>query len=203
VQLLPPPDESHGETPAEPLGAEHGLPATAVLAQSVEEARRRFGLSLWLCALIIVADQITKALIRASLAPFESRVIIPGVLDFIHVRNAGVAFGILNDSPMNEQLKAALTTALAGLALVGIAFYARHVHHHEKLARIGLSLILGGAVGNLIDRLRLGYVLDYVDIYWRSWHFWAFNIADASITIGAVLVFIDLLLVTRHAPHPV
>ena len=67
----------------------------------------------------------------------------------------------------------------------------------------GLSLILGGAVGNLIDRLRQGYVVDFVDVYWRGWHFWAFNVADASITIGAMLVFLDLLLVTRHASHSV
>ena len=168
-----------------------------------EDTRRRFGLSLWLCGVVIVADQITKALVRASLAPFESRTIIPDLLDFIHVQNRGVAFGILNDVSMPQGVKAVLTTALAGLALVGIAFYARHVHHHEKLARLGLSLILGGAVGNLIDRLRMGYVLDYVDVYWRGWHFWAFNIADASITIGAIFVFLDLLLVNRHAPNSV
>ena len=72
-----------------------------------------------------------------------------------------------------------------------------------RTARVGLSLILGGALGNLIDRFHAGYVLDFVDVYWRGWHFWAFNVADASITIGAVLVFVDLLLVRRHVPHPV
>lgn len=71
------------------------------------------------------------------------------------------------------------------------------------MARIGLSLILGGAVGNLIDRLRVGYVDDFVDVYFRGWHFWAFNVADASITIGAILVFLDLLLVARHASDSV
>lgn len=170
---------------------------------TTEEVRRRFGLSLWLCGTVIAADQITKALVRATLSPLESRTIVPDLVDFIHVQNRGVAFGILNDVNMNHGVKAVLTTALAALALVGIAFYARHVHHHEKLARLGLSLILGGAIGNLLDRVRVGYVLDYVDVYWRGWHFWAFNIADASITIGAILVFLDLLLVTRHAPNPV
>jgi signal peptidase II len=87
--------------------------------------------------------------------------------------------------------------------LLGIVFYARMVHQHERLARWGLSMILGGALGNLLDRIRVGYVLDYVDVSWRGWHFWAFNVADASITIGAILVFLDLLLVTRHAPHSV
>jgi signal peptidase II len=165
--------------------------------------RARTGLSWWLSAAVIAADQIAKGIVHATLAPFDSVTIIPGLLDFIHVQNSGVAFGILNDAAMNHQLKSILTTALAALALIGIGFYARHVHRHEKLARIGLALILGGAIGNLIDRLRVGYVLDYVDVYWRGWHFWAFNIADASITIGAALVFADLLLVTRHASHPV
>jgi signal peptidase II len=68
---------------------------------------------------------------------------------------------------------------------------------------VGLSLILGGALGNLIDRLHAGYVIDFVDVYWRGWHFWAFNVADASITIGALFVFIELLVVKRHASHTV
>jgi len=66
-----------------------------------------------------------------------------------------------------------------------------------------LSFILGGAVGNLADRLRQGFVVDFVDVYWRDWHFWAFNVADACISIGAVLVFVDLLLVKPHASHSV
>ena len=74
----------------------------------------------------------------------------------------------------------------------------------ERLARIGLSLILGGAIGNLADRVRQSYVIDFMDVYFRGWHFWAFNVADACITIGAILVFIDLLFVTRHhASHTV
>jgi signal peptidase II len=174
-----------------------------VLAGAEPALRPRAGVILWLCALVIAADQAAKAIIQATLAPFESWTVLPGLLDIIHVRNTGVAFGFLNESTMDEGLKVILTTTLAALALVGIAFYARHVPPHEKLARIGLSLILGGAVGNLIDRLRLGYVVDYVDVYWEGWHFWAFNIADASITIGAVFVFLELLLVSRHASHPV
>jgi signal peptidase II len=197
---LPPlPEFSSNDAPPQPAAFPAGADGSAP-EQSTAETRHP-GLAWWLCGLVIAADQLTKALVRATLAPFESRTIIPGLLDFIHVQNAGVAFGILNDSDIGHRLKAAMTTALAALALLGIGFYARQVGHHEKLARIGLSLILGGAVGNLLDRLRVGYVLDYVDVYWHGWHFWAFNVADASISIGAVLVFLDLLLVTRHASH--
>lgn len=175
--------------PAPPLP-----PAQAAPARSL----RMF----WVVSLgIVIADQITKAIVRSTLAPNASVSVIPGFIDLIHVHNSGVAFGFLND--LDLPFKGLVTTALAAVALFGIAFYARHVRHDERYARLGLSMILGGAIGNLIDRIRIGYVVDFVDMYVRSWHFWAFNVADASITIGAILVFADLLLVTRHASHPV
>ena len=150
----------------------------------------------------IVVDQLAKAIVRATLSLYDSRTVIPGLFDVIHVHNEGVAFGLLNDA--HVPFKGWVTTALALLALGGIAFYARHVRPEERMARIGLSLILGGAVGNLADRLRQNYVIDFMDVYFRGWHFWAFNVADACITIGAVLVFIDLLFLTRHhASHSV
>ena len=83
-------------------------------------------------------------------------------------------------------------------ALVGINYYARYIRAEERLARVGLSLILGGALGNLIDRLRQSYVVDFVDVYWRGWHFWAFNVADAAITIGVGLMILDILGVGRQ-----
>lgn len=162
-----------------------------------------FRLYWWLSLVVVLSDQITKAIVRATLPLYDSVPVISGFVDFIHVPNSGVAFGLLNDLKLDARVKAVLTSALAALALVGIGFYARHVRHHERVARVGLSLILGGAIGNLIDRLRAGYVVDFVDVYWGDWHFWAFNVADASITVGATLVFIDLLLVSRHASHPV
>ena len=159
------------------------------------------GLYWSLVAGLIVVDQITKALLRAAVPLYDTRPVINGLLDFVHVRNEGVAFGLLNS--LDLQNKWVLTTALASAALAGIAYYSRHIRPDEKLARIGLSMILGGAIGNLIDRVYAGYVLDFIDVYWGDWHFWAFNVADASISIGAVLVFIDLLLVKPHASNPV
>ena len=159
------------------------------------------GLYWSLVAGLIVVDQVAKALLRAAVPLYDTRPIINGFLDFVHVRNEGVAFGLLNS--IDLQNKWVLTTALASAALAGIAYYARHIRAEEKLARIGLSMILGGAIGNLIDRVYAGYVLDFIDVYWGEWHFWAFNVADASISIGAVLVFVDLLLVKPHASNPV
>ncbi len=156
---------------------------------------------VWITVVLIAADQVTKALVHASLGLYEQITVIPNLLNLVHVRNEGVAFGLLNS--VNLPYKPVLTIALASLALGGIALYAKQLHPHERLARLGLACILGGAVGNLIDRVRLGYVLDFVDVYWGDWHFWAFNVADASITAGAILVFADLLLVKRHVPDSV
>jgi signal peptidase II len=155
----------------------------------------------WLTVTVVLLDQLTKALIRASLPLYDSRSIIPGLLDFVHVHNAGVAFGLLNDA--THPMRSLVTTALAVVALAGIAYYARHIRHEERLARIGLSFILGGAIGNLADRVRQGFVVDFVDVYWHQWHFWAFNVADAAITVGAVLIFLELLLPSQHASHSV
>lgn len=154
-----------------------------------------------LVASLVVLDQITKAIIRATLPVFDSVSVIPGLLNFSHVHNTGVAFGLMNSVVV--PFKGALTAGLALAALAGIVYYSRQIRPEERLARLGLSLILAGAIGNLIDRLWLGYVVDFVDVYFGTWHFWAFNVADASISIGAVLVFADLLLVKRHVPNPV
>ena len=155
----------------------------------------------WITGVIIVADQITKLLVHRSLGLYDSIAVIPGFFDLVHVRNEGVAFGLLNDTDLG--FKAVITSALAVAALLGIIWYARQLQAHERLARLGVAAILGGAIGNLIDRVRLGYVLDFVDVYWGTWHFWAFNVADASITVGAILVMTDLLLVKQHASDPV
>jgi signal peptidase II len=187
----------------QPPGEESALPVQPS-AGPTESAPSGLGrLYWWICVVVVGFDQVTKAFVYAWLPVFDSVSIVPGLVDFTHVQNKGVAFGLLNDAPMGIRAKAAVTTALAALALAGIGLYARHVRPEERLARAGLSLILGGAVGNLIDRLLRGYVIDFVDVYFRGWHFWAFNVADASITIGAALVFLDLLVVSRHASHTV
>ncbi len=128
--------------------------------------------------------------------------IIPGFLDITHVQNTGAAFGLLNAAEF--PYKPMLMIAVAAVALLAIAAYATQLGFHERLARLGLALILGGAFGNLIDRAVAGYVVDFVDVYWGSAHFWAFNVADAAITIGAVLVLLDMIgLGRQHASHSV
>lgn len=151
---------------------------------------------------IVALDQLTKFIVRSTIPLYSKRVIIPQLLDFTHVQNTGAAFGVLNAADF--PYKSALMIGIAALALVAISLYARQLGSHEKLSRYGLALILGGAFGNLIDRALAGYVVDFVDVYWGEAHFWAFNVADAAITIGAILVLFEMIgLGRRHAPHPV
>ncbi len=155
---------------------------------------------LWISAMIVVADQLTKALIRSKLALHDSVNVVPGFLDITHVRNTGAAFGMLND--MHFQYKAVVMVLIAVVALVAVGAYAMTLPREQRIARFGLALILGGAVGNLIDRALAGYVVDFVDVYWRGIHFWAFNVADSAISAGVVLMLLDVLGVGR-APKTV
>jgi signal peptidase II len=152
---------------------------------------------------IVVIDQLTKEIVRRTLPLHgEPAQIIPGFLDLTHVQNTGAAFGLLNAADF--PYKAAVMIGIAGMALIAIAAYATQLGFHERLARLGLALILGGAFGNLIDRAIFGHVVDFVDVYWGNAHFWAFNVADAAITIGATLVLLDMVGLGRsHASHPV
>jgi signal peptidase II len=157
---------------------------------------------LGIIAGIVIADQVTKAAVRGALPLGDSRTIVPGLVNLTHVQNTGAAFGLLNTADF--PYKPLVMIGIAALALVAIAAYARQLGFHERLARLGLALILGGAFGNLIDRAAAGYVVDFVDVYWRDVHFWAFNVADASITAGAILVLLDMLgLGRRHVSSPV
>jgi signal peptidase II len=152
--------------------------------------------------LIVAVDQLTKFLVKSAIPLYSKRAIIPNMLDFTHVQNTGAAFGLMNAADF--PYKSALMIAIATLALVAISLYARQLGNDEKLSRYGLALILGGAFGNLIDRAISGYVVDFVDVYWGDAHFWAFNVADAAITVGAILVLLEMLGIGRHhASHPV
>jgi signal peptidase II len=151
---------------------------------------------------VVVLDQLTKFMVKATIPLYSKREIIPNLLDFTHVQNTGAAFGVLNAADF--PYKSAVMIGIAVLALVAISVYARQLETDEKLSRYGLMLILGGAFGNLIDRAIAGYVVDFVDVYWGEVHFWAFNVADAAISMGAILVLLDMIGIGRqHASRPV
>ena len=170
----------------------------AVIAGDAQAAtaQRPRRLEIWLPIGVVALDQLTKAIVRATLPLYSSKPILPGLLDFTHVRNTGAAFGILNavDFPFKTVVIAVIATA----ALIGVGLYAASLAHHQLVARIGLALIIGGAAGNLLDRVVAGSVVDFVDVYWRTYHFWAFNVADSAITIGVAIMILDMLDVGTH-----
>ena len=146
---------------------------------------------IWVVLAIVLLDQAVKAAVRPRLGLFDSVTVIPGFFSLTRVHNTGAAFGLMNsvDIPFKTVMMALVQTT----ALVGLAIYAATLAPGQRLTRVGLSFVIGGALGNLIDRVLAGYVLDFFDFYWGGWHFWAFNIADASITIGVALMVLDLL----------
>jgi len=146
---------------------------------------------LWIAVAVVVLDQIVKAIVRREIALNESITVIPGFFDLTRVHNTGTAFGFMNTTDF--PFKTVILACIAIGALAALAMYAATLPANQWLARIGLALILGGAAGNLIDRITEGYVVDFVDLYWSGWHFWAFNVADASITVGVALMILDLL----------
>lgn len=157
-------------------------------------SRLRF--ELLIAASIVVVDQATKAAVRSAFELHESVTVIPGFFDLTRVHNFGAAFGFMNaaDFPFKDIVLA----LVAAVALAGLAAYGATLPADQRLARLGLALIIGGAAGNLIDRITAGYVLDFADFYYAGWHFWAFNVADAAITIGVSLMILDLLGIGRH-----
>jgi signal peptidase II len=158
-------------------------------------------LEVWLPMVIVTVDQATKAMVRDTLALHESVTIIPGFIDFTHVLNSGAAFGILNG--VEFPFKPVLIAVIAMAALVGVGVYAASISHHQLIARVGLALIIGGAAGNLIDRVLFGSVVDFVDVYWRSHHFWAFNVADSAISVGVAMMILDMLSAGTHVSKTV
>jgi len=139
-------------------------------------------------AIILVVlglDQLTKVLIVSSLSLYEQIEIIPGFFNLTHVTNRGAAFSMLAevDSPWRHYF----FVTISCLALVLLTIYWFQLRHNSPRLGFGIALIAGGAAGNLIDRLRVGAVIDFIDIYWQGYHWPAFNIADSAICIGVGL----------------
>jgi signal peptidase II len=146
---------------------------------------------LSLSLLIVALDQATKFAVDRFLSLHESRSLVPGVLSFTYVRNRGAAFGILSEAALPHQTL--FFSLVSFLALAGIVAYALWLPAHERLSQVALGLVMGGAVGNLLDRARHGYVVDFVDVFWGTHHWPAFNVADSAITTGVALVVLDML----------
>lgn len=148
-------------------------------------------------ALIVIAvDQYTKHLIIESFALHHSLTVIENFFDLVHTRNRGIAFGLFAGQGSRTQTIVLVVTSC--LAIAFILYLLKGLQGKHRYATVTLSLILGGAIGNLTDRIRWGEVVDFIDLHWYQYHWPAFNAADAAISTGLVLLIIGL--VTKKFP---
>jgi len=152
--------------------------------------RRNYALIIWPALLIVVLDQVSKLFVIRGLRVHESVPVIKGFFDLVHVRNRGMAFGFMNRAHADFAFWLLVSTSIIAIALLLFWFF--RLKEADTRITLGLSLILGGAVGNLIDRLRFREVVDFLDVFVGSYHWPAFNVADAAITTGTFLVAITL-----------
>ena len=145
-----------------------------------------------IAALVVIIDQLTKLWIMTNFALHEQQNVIPGLFDLVYVTNTGAAFGFLAGS--KSWLRQVFFVGVAMVALVVIVYAYGHLKKQNKIFAYSLGLIGGGAIGNLIDRLRFGSVVDFLDFYLGSYHWPAFNVADSAITVGVGLFLLGTLL---------
>ena len=148
---------------------------------------------LWLSLLVLILDQASKLAIDASMQLFESIPILPS-FNLTYVHNTGAAFSFLSQAGgWQRWLFAGLAVVMSSI----IAVWLLRLQKHETLMATALSWVLGGAIGNLIDRVAYGYVIDFLDVYYKTWHWPAFNIADSAICIGVGLMLLESIGVGR------
>jgi signal peptidase II len=143
---------------------------------------------LWLSLVVVVLDQATKFLVTRFFDLYERVEVLPPVLDFTLLHNTGAAFSLLANAPGWQRW---FFIGLAGAVSVLLVVWIWRTPRGEKLLPLALALILGGAIGNVIDRILHGYVVDFIHAHWGDAYFPAFNIADSAITIGAALLILD------------
>jgi len=149
---------------------------------------------LWISLLVIVVDQLSKLWIERTMSLGDSFVVLP-ILDIVRAHNTGAAFSFLADAGGWQRW--AFTLLAVGVSIALVFWMRKLALATQGLLAFGLTLILGGAIGNVIDRVEHGYVVDFVHAHWGPHYFPAFNVADAAISIGAVLVILDSLLEGR------
>lgn len=149
---------------------------------------KRFQLLLLIAAPVIFFDQLSKFYIDRSFRLYESVTVLRDFFHITYLRNQGAAFGILSSSP----LRLPFFIGVALIAAAGLLYYLYRLEERQRLLQLSLSLIFAGALGNLIDRIRLGEVIDFIDVHWYQYHWPAFNVADSAICVGVGLMLIDL-----------
>ena len=159
-----------------------------------ETANRNYALRKYfflIAALVVLLDRISKWAVSASLPLHESLTVVPGFFHITHVENTGAAFGLFAESTAHWKVGALVTFSLIALIIVTILLWKNS--HSVSTMTVGLSLILGGAFGNLWDRIVAGHVVDFLDFHVGAYYWPAFNVADSAIVVGAILLVAEIL----------
>ena len=151
----------------------------------------KYALFIGIALIVVLIDQVSKSLALSQLAPHQIISVIPGFFNIVLVKNRGMAFGILNQTKPGFAYIFLLATTTAAIGVI-IFFFFWAKRNHMWLT-IGLSLILGGALGNLIDRIQLGYVVDFLDFFLTDYHWPAFNMADSAVTAGTLWLLFNVI----------
>ncbi|MGD1069984.1 MAG: signal peptidase II [Bryobacteraceae bacterium] len=160
----------------------------------MSNARRR--LAAFLTAVGVFAwDRWTKELVEARLGAYDTLVVIPGFFNIVNSRNPGVAFGIFQDNPSHTRTLLLIALSIAAILILGWMLW--KIDRQDNLTATGLSLIFGGALGNVFDRAIHGTVTDFLDFYVGGYHWYTFNLADSAICVGAGLLIVSMLLSNR------
>ena len=141
---------------------------------------------------VILLDRLTKLLIIQNLRVGQGMPVVPGFFDIVFVLNPGAAFGFL--ATLSDEVRNPLFILISILAVILILFYHNRYLRSQRLVSVALGLVLGGALGNLIDRVHYGMVVDFLDVHVGVYHWPAFNVADSAISIGVSLMILDMLL---------
>ena len=165
------------------------------MASNRVSSSQKFAIWLGIAGIVFLADQFTKALIMSNFQLGEARVVFLDYFNIVRVHNTGAAFSFMASAGGWQRW---VFTAIGVLAAVFISVLLKS-HASQKLFAFALACILGGALGNVIDRILYGYVVDFLDFFWGIWHFPAFNLADSAITLGAICLLMDELLRVRKS----
>lgn len=148
--------------------------------------------------IVILVDQVTKLYIMRTMRPHESIPIVANLFSLTYIRNPGAAFGLLAGSSNGFRMVFFGLTSIFALGLLGTLLV--RMSEREWVGRLSVSGILGGAIGNLIDRLRFGEVIDFLDVYVSNYHWPAFNVADSAITVGVIFLIVHFAFEKKEDP---
>lgn len=151
---------------------------------------------LSVATVIVTLDQLTKYILCQTLPLHQQTAVFQHFLHIIHVRNPGIAFGLLTH--VGSRFKMPMLLLISGVAIVIVVFFISQIKEGSRLQLLCFSLVLGGAIGNLIDRFRFGEVIDFIYVHWYTAFYWpAFNVADSAISVGIILLAMDIIVDLR------